>query len=86
MYNYVNGELINTSNKSNTSSPNTLGLAHMLGNGYLYGKIYYLKFWSDGNLVRDYIPVVDKDGIPCLLDKVESKCYYSFSGNEFLYG
>lgn len=39
--------------------------------------IYYIKMWYDDRLMLDYIPVLDKDGIPCFFDKVTQKFIYS---------
>lgn len=40
---------------------------------------------STGELVRDYIPVLDKNGTPCMLDRVENKLYYNQGTGDFLY-
>ena len=81
----INGEKIDSFTKKNTNLDSTLGFGYRFGSGRLRGKVYYLKFWDNGELVRDYIPVIDKEGIPCLLDQVENLCYYSISGNDFQY-
>lgn len=47
-------------------------------------RCYSFKIYND-TLVRDYIPVLDKDGVPCLYDKVEDKFYYNQGTGEFLY-
>ena len=49
------------------------------------GKIYYFKIYDNDNLVRDFIPVLDRSGRPCLLDKVENKYYYNQGTGEFLW-
>ena len=50
-------------------------------------RIYYLKIYNNGILVRDFIPVRRKsDGKIGMLDKVESKFYTSPNGNEFTGG
>ena len=49
-------------------------------------KYYYFKLYDNDTLVRDYIPVLDKNNRPCLFDKVEKKCYYNQGSGEFLYG
>lgn len=50
-------------------------------------RIYYLKIYNDGILVRDFIPVRRKsDGKIGMLDKVENKFYTSLNGNEFTGG
>lgn len=40
-------------------------------------RIYYCKIWDNGELIRDYIPVIDRDGVACLYDKVNDKLYYN---------
>ena len=37
---------------------------------YSYVRIYSLKIWQDGALVRDYVPVIADNGAPYLWDKV----------------
>lgn len=50
-------------------------------------RIYYLKIYNDGILVRDFIPVRRKsDGKIGMLDKVENKFYTSPNGAEFTGG
>ena len=49
-------------------------------------KIWYCKIWDGDTLIRDFIPVLDKDNVPCMYDKVEDKFYYNAGTGEFLYG
>ena len=50
------------------------------------GKLYYMKLVKNSNeIMFDFIPVLDKDGVPCLYDKVEDKFYYNEGSGEFLY-
>lgn len=49
-------------------------------------RIKYFKIYVDDVLVRDYIPVLDKDNVPCLYDKIEKKFYYSKTDTEFIPG
>ena len=49
------------------------------------GYIWYFKIYEGDTLVRDYIPVIDSSGRPCLYDKVEDKFYYNEGTGEFLY-
>ena len=44
---------------------------------FFYGKLYYLKIWLGTTLVRDYIPVLDSNGVPCLYDKVNETFNYN---------
>ena len=58
----------------------------MLDNSQTFsGKIYYCKIYDGETLVRDFIPVLDKEGTPCLYDKVEKKFYYNQGTGEFEY-
>lgn len=35
--------------------------------------IYYFKMWYEDELIADYVPVIDNNGIPCMWDKVSEK-------------
>ena len=56
-----------------------------LGLGWI-GKYYNVKFYSKNVLVRDFIPVLDGDGVPCMYDKVEGKFYYNQGTGQFIAG
>lgn len=44
-------------------------------------RIYFLKMWSDGNLIRNYIPCLDNNGVPCFYEAVSgSPCYATPEG------
>lgn len=49
-------------------------------------KIYYFKIYDNGTLVRDFVPVLDKDGVPCMYDLVENKYYYNAGTGDFIAG
>lgn len=55
------------------------------GYGYCSGRIYACRIWDGTTLVRDFIPVLDKNGTPCMLDRVENKLYYNQGDGDFLY-
>ncbi len=48
-------------------------------------QIYGCKIYEDDRLVRDFIPILDNKGIPCMYDKVEGKFYYNSGTGAFLY-
>lgn len=54
-------------------------------NNKSFMRLYALKLYVDGDLVRDYIPVLDSSNHPCLYDKVEDKFYYNQGSGDFLY-
>ena len=50
-------------------------------------KIYYCKIWDNEILVRDYIPCLDNNGIPCMYDLVSGQPFYNQgTGADFSYG
>lgn len=49
-------------------------------------KIYGLKIYCSGALVRDLWPCYDPSGVACLYDKVEKKYYYNAGTGEFIAG
>lgn len=42
-----------------------------------YIRIYSAKIYKDNVLLRDFVPMLNTDGVLCLYDKVESKYYYN---------
>lgn len=40
-------------------------------------QIYRIKFYDSDNLIRDFIPCLDTDDVPCMYDLVEGKAYYN---------
>lgn len=53
--------------------------------GYSKIRLYSYKLSDNGTLIRDYIPVLDWDNVPCLYDKVERKLYYNAGTGTFAY-
>ena len=49
-------------------------------------KLYYFQIYDNGTLVRDFIPVLDKEGVPCLIDRIEHKYYYNLGSCNFIAG
>ena len=49
-------------------------------------QLNYYKIWDGGNLVRDFVPCLDNNNIPCMYDKVEGKAYYNAGTGTFSYG
>ena len=88
---YWNGTEILNMNKSIANCPNYSmfmfgrNAKNGLANNPMFGKVYYLKIYEEGRIIRDYIPVIDSSGRPCLYDKVEDKFYYNEGSREFLY-
>ena len=89
---YWNGTEILNMNKSIANCPDYSmfmfgrNAKNGLANNPMFGKVYYLKIYEEGRIIRDYIPVIDSSNRPCLYDKVEDKFYYNQGSGEFLYG
>lgn len=49
-------------------------------------QINYYKIWDGGVLVRDFVPCLDNNNIPCMYDRVEGKAYYNAGTGSFTYG
>ena len=50
------------------------------------GKVYACKIYNNGELVRDFIPVLDKSMTPCLYDNVTGNLFYNKGTGQFNYG
>lgn len=49
-------------------------------------KYFSFKLWDGDTLIRDFVPVLDEDGVPCMYDKVTDELFYNAGTGEFLYG
>ena len=49
-------------------------------------KLYSVQIYDNDVLVRDLITVLDKNGVPCMYDKVEHKFYYNAGAGQFIAG
>mgnify|MGYP006867911300 CR=1 FL=1 len=58
---------------------------HVDGTG-LYGKVYSCKIYHQDNLVRDFQPCLDTEGVPCMFDLVSRKSFYNVGTGSFTWG
>lgn len=49
------------------------------------GKLRYLRFIENDQLMLDLLPVLDLNGTPCLYDRVNDKFYYNSGTGQFTY-
>lgn len=49
-------------------------------------KIYYFRLYVDGALVRDMVPVIDENDVPCMYDQVSSGYFYNLGTGSFTAG
>lgn len=47
------------------------------------GKVYNFKIYDNDVLIRNMIPVLDKNGVACMYDKVNKKFYYNKRNRRF---
>ena len=48
-------------------------------------RMYSFRIWDGGNIIRDFIPVLDLDDVPCMYDKVSGALFYNQGKGSFLY-
>ena len=89
---YIDGSLVGSKIQMAFRTPTTLKLFCNETNGtrsqFFYGKLYDIKIWDNGVLVRDMIPVLDWNMTPCMYDRVSGELFYNSngSGSGFTYG
>ena len=49
-------------------------------------KIYRAKFWLNGELIRDFRPMLDYNNVACMFDMVTGKCFYNRGTGAFITG
>lgn len=49
-------------------------------------KVWSYKHYRNGILIRDFIPVLDKDDVACMYDKVSGEFFYNKGDGEFIAG
>lgn len=57
-----------------------------VGSNYCSIKIYGSKIYTNNILVRDFIPVLDKDNVACMYDNVSGEFFYNQGTGEFIAG
>ena len=84
---YVNNTSVQ-STRANTALNLNLGFGHRQGSQYLKGNIYYLNFWSNGSLVRRFVPCYKKTDStsPGLYDVVSGSFFANAGSGNFTAG
>lgn len=87
----VDGETIYTGTQAGsiTASYN-MYLYNRIKNGDLdtswyQGKIYYVQIWQGDTLIRDLVPCLDDQNVPCFYDKANGETYYNAGTGTFIY-
>ena len=53
---------------------------------YFHGRIYSCKHYSGDELIQDFVPCLDADGVPCMFDLVSRKPFYNKGSGSFTWG
>ena len=83
---FIDGTKI--ANFASFASSSTLYLFNLNLNGGNYTaatKVWSFKQSRNGALIRDLIPVLDMNDVPCMYDKVTDELFYNAGTGEFLY-
>ena len=56
-----------------------------LDNGFR-GRIYSCKHYSGDELIQDFVPCLDTEGVPCMFDFVSRKPFYNVGTGSFTWG
>ena len=85
---YVNGELKNYGTATHAAN-GKLWMFYRSGAGGgfpMKGKIFYVQIYDNDTLVRDFRPVLDLDGVPCMYDRVTDTYFYNSGTGNFIAG
>lgn len=52
--------------------------------GFSEAKLYYMKIYDNGTLVRNFIPVIDANGVACLYDRLNHRYYRNAGTGNFI--
>ena len=81
----INGIVTNINQTVILSANNDVKIAK--SSSPMRAKIYYARIYDvNENLVRDFIPVLDKNGTPCMYDRVTDTCFYNSGTGDFIAG
>ena len=86
----INDSLVSVENNATRSSPISIYVNGVNQQNYatgFKGRFFSAKIWDSGDvLVRDFIPVLDRSGTPCMYDKVNNQFYYNAGTDDFIAG
>lgn len=57
-----------------------------VGGTYFQGRIYGCKHYSGDELIQDFVPCLNADGVPCMFDLVSRKSFYNKGNGSFTWG
>ena len=77
-------EYATSSNKGTENSSNIVLFRQKATNASSIMQLYSCKMYDNGVLIRNYIPVEDKNGIYCLFDRVTKEFFYNKGTGNFI--
>ena len=84
---YCNDNLILSGSGNFNFASNSKSLYLFRGRTYAIASIGKTKIYDNDILVRDFIPTLDKNGVPCMYDNITQKNYYNKgTSNDFIVG
>ena len=57
-----------------------------VGSDYFQGRIYSCKHYSGDELIQDFQPCLNTNGVPCMFDLVSQKPFYNVGTGSFTWG
>lgn len=84
---YLNGVLINEFSKLTPNTGKTMYLFYA-NNADRYGtfRLYSCKIYNNTELIRDFVPMLDKDSVVCLYDNITKTFFYNQGSGNFIGG
>ena len=64
----------------------TLFRAKNVSGSYFQGRIYSCKHYNGNELIQDFVPCLDTNGVPCMFDLVSRKSFYNKGSGSFTWG
>lgn len=64
----------------------TLFRAKNVSGSYFQGRIYSCKHYNGNELIQDFVPCLDTNGVPCMFDLVSRKPFYNKGSGSFTWG
>lgn len=87
---YVDGSKVVSMTPKAFTSPVPLSLFGLNNDGTVVSRTLFrchsMKVWDGDNLIRDMIPVLDSNNVPCMYDIVSDQFYYNEGTGQFEYG
>lgn len=60
--------------------------AKSVSGDYFHGRIYSCKHYNGNELIQDFVPCLDTNGVPCMFDLVSRKPFYNKGTGSFTWG